>query len=664
MMSNPVLTISQLTVNIPRQEKTLHALQDLNFSIQEGEIFCLVGESGSGKSLTAQAIMQLITDAEYGQDSCVSLCDESLLDLPDIALQKIRGKKIAMIFQEPMTSLNPVMTVGEQIMECLALHTLLSQKERLKKTVELLDAVGIGEANIRMHDYPHQLSGGMKQRVMIAMALSTHPQVLIADEPTTALDVTIQAQVLRLIASLKQNRSMAILMITHDFAVVSEIADTVAVMYAGQIVEMASRDAFFKQPKHPYSQKLLASLPSLSNRHESLVAIAGQAPDLTLPIQGCRFAPRCPFKWSLCDTVEPALLDAEGSDVRCHLYSAPNPPIAHEVKISLESVKQKLKKKQLLLDVKHLKMHYPIQSGFLKRTVGYIKAVDDISFQLSTGQTLAIVGESGCGKSSLANALLRLSPYASGDVVFNGENMHDMSQQALQAARRYIQVVFQDPYGSLNPRMAIRSILSEGWDAQGMYRDPRMRARKLQELLLQVGLPEDTLDRYPHEFSGGQRQRIAIARALSVEPKLVICDEPTSALDVSVQAQIVRLLKDLQETRDLAYIFITHNIALVGYMADQMAVMYLGKIVERGSVETIMTDPRHPYTQALLAAVPALGKTLDTSIVPTGELPSPSHPPVGLASAALRIDVRCPSRLPGPVRQGPGTPGHLHTAGG
>ncbi|MFI4956799.1 MAG: dipeptide ABC transporter ATP-binding protein [Gammaproteobacteria bacterium] len=635
-MSN-VLSISTLTLHLPKKEKTLYALDDVSFSVKEGEIFCLVGESGSGKSLTAQAILQLIPEALYGEHSRIALGDLSLLDLSEVELQQIRGKKIAMIFQEPMTSLNPVMTIGQQIIEVLQLHTDLDPRACRDKAIALLDSVGIAESQVRVDDYPHQLSGGMKQRVMIAMALATNPVVLVADEPTTALDVTIQAQVLRLIASLRESHSMGILMITHDFAVVSEIADTVAVMYAGQIIEKASRDIFFNEPKHPYSKKLLASLPSIEKRDESLAAIAGQLPDLTRPTTGCRFAPRCAFKWSLCDEVEPALLDSQGTDVRCHLYSSANPPKPAEIRIPLPAIKKSSKKPMPLLSVKHLNMHYPIQAGLFKRTVGYIKAVDDIDFELSTGETLAIVGESGCGKSSLANALLRLSPYASGEVYFNGDAIHEMSRHSLQQLRRYMQVVFQDPFGSLNPRMSVRAILSEGWDAQGMYLNPTMRAKKLDELLTQVGLPLNSLDRYPHEFSGGQRQRIAIARALSVEPKLVICDEPTSALDVSVQAQIVHLLKDLQETRELAYIFISHNIALVGYLADRVAVMYLGKIVERGPVKAILESPKHPYTQALLASVPEIGKKLSAQSSAVGELPSPSHPPVG-----CHYHPRCP----------------------
>lgn len=635
---NSLLSIFQLTLHLPKKEKTLHALDSVTFSIKSGEIFCLVGESGSGKSLTAQAILQLIPEAMYGESSSIALGNESLLDLPEIALQKVRGKRIAMIFQEPMTSLNPVMTIGDQIIEALRLHTTLSVNGRRKHAIGLLDAVGIAEAHARINDYPHQLSGGMKQRVMIAMALATQPEVLIADEPTTALDVTIQAQVLRLIASLRDRYSMGILMITHDFAVVSEIADTVAVMYAGQIVEKASRDAFFTHPKHPYSQKLLAALPSLKNREMTLSAISGQLPDLTQPIIGCRFAPRCTFKWSLCETTEPTLLPHDGTDVRCHLYSETHPPKLGEVKIPVTVLKRRTQPSlPPMLRVNHLSLHYPIYAGFFKRTVGYIKAVDDVSFELSAGQTLAIVGESGCGKSSLANALLRLTPYASGEVFFNQEPLHAISREALRKVRRYMQVVFQDPFGSLDPRMPIRAILSEGWDALGMYVESSTRIKKCEQLLVQVGLPQDSLDRYPHEFSGGQRQRIAIARALAVEPKLMICDELTSALDVSVQAQIVDLLKSLQETRDLAYIFISHNIALVGYMADTVAVMYLGRIVEFGAVDAILTGPKHPYTQGLLASVPDIGKRLDATVTPSGELPSPSHPPVG-----CHYHPRCP----------------------
>ncbi len=608
MNNKNLLTVSQLAVKLPLKEKTLHALTDVNFSIKENEIFCLIGESGSGKSLTAQSIMQLISSEEYSENSKITLGKDSLLDLPDIALQKIRGKKIAMIFQEPMTSLNPVMTIGEQLLEALTLHTSLSKKEQLRRAIELLEAVGISDVDRRINEYPHQFSGGMRQRVMIAMALAAEPDILIADESTTALDVTIQAQILQLIASLKEKKDMGILMITHDFSVVYKVADTIAVMYAGEIVEKASKELFFKNPKHPYSKKLLAALPSLKNRNESLAAIPGQPPDLTEPLVGCRFAPRCAFKWSLCETTEPALLHSEGSDVRCHLYSAPHPPMPGEIKVPLVEVKKNLKNPTLLLEVRHLKMHYPIQKGLFKHTVGYVKAVDDISFTLSSGKTLAIVGESGSGKSSMANALLRLSPHASGEIFFNGQAMHQMSEASLKDCRRYMQIIFQDPFGSLNPRIPIRSILSEGWDAQGMYRNPALRARKSEELLTQVGLPLNALDRYPHEFSGGQRQRIAIARALSVEPKLVICDEPTSALDVSVQAQIIQLLKELQTMHGLAYIFITHNIALVGYLADYVAVMHEGKIVEYGPALEVLQNPKDAYTQSLLSAVLGVGE--------------------------------------------------------
>jgi peptide/nickel transport system ATP-binding protein len=641
-MAKPILQVNNLSVRLNSQQGTVYAVDDVNFAIHPGETFCLVGESGSGKSVTAQSILQLLNNAAFSLESQVILHDQDLLNLSEVKLQKIRGKKIAVIFQEPMTSLNPVLTVGQQIAEVLLLHTKRNKKQAKQRAVELLAAVGISDPQSRVNEYPHQLSGGMKQRVMVAMALATEPDVLIADEPTTALDVTIQAQVLQLIKSLQESHEMGIVLITHDLAVVSQIADTVAVMYAGQIIEMASRDAFFAQPKHPYSQLLLACLPKMEDRNKPLQVIHGRLPDPKQPRKACRFNPRCPYAWDLCKSTEPKLLPDAETQVRCHLYTEKD-----HIKNELEVKKFALSSKKVrqraepLLRVNNLKVHYPIKKGLFKRTVGHVKAVDDISFNLHRGETLAIVGESGCGKTSAAKALLQLIHDVQGDIYYAGKRFTMEHNKALRKLRRDIQVVFQDPFSSLNPRMIVRDIIGEGWDAQNMFRDKNEREKRLDQLLEQVGLPADCKDLYPHEFSGGQRQRISIARALALDPKLIICDEPTSALDVSVQAQIVNLLKTLQSGLDLAYIFISHNIAVVSYIADYVAVMYLGRIVEYGPVEEIIRAPKHPYTQALLAAAPTLDSRQQPLQTLKGEMPSPSHPPIG-----CHFNPRCPHAMP------------------
>ncbi len=641
-MSDPVLQVENLSVHLNSQQGTVYAVDDVSFTINPGETFCIVGESGSGKSVTAQSILQLMNNAMFSEESKIKLGETELLNLPEVSLRKIRGKKIAVIFQEPMTSLNPVLTVGQQISEVLRLHMGLNKKQAHARAIALLASVGIPDAAARVNEYPHQLSGGMKQRVMISMALATEPDVLVADEPTTALDVTIQAQVLQLIKSLQETQNMGIVLITHDLAVVSQIADTVAVMYAGQIVERASRDVFFEQPKHPYSQLLLACLPNLEGRNKPLQVIKGRLPDPRNPIKACRFAPRCPYAWDACHGKEPKLLPDAQTQVRCHLYTEKDhikPEIkARQVASSAVKIRKTMRP---LLQVDNLKVYYPIKHGFLKRTAGHVKAVDDVSFKLYSGETLAIVGESGCGKTSAAKALLHLIPEMQGHIQFNNENFSTVHGKHLRKLRREMQVVFQDPFSSLNPRMIVRDLIGEGWDAQGMFRDKAKREARLDQLLEQVGLPADCKDLYPHEFSGGQRQRISIARALALDPKLIICDEPTSALDVSVQAQIVNLLKSLQSGLDLSYIFISHNIAVVSYIADWVAVMYLGRIVEYGPVEEIMRAPKHPYTQALLAAAPSLDTIQKPPQALSGEMPSPVNPPVG-----CHFNPRCPHAMP------------------
>jgi peptide/nickel transport system ATP-binding protein len=622
----PILTVNQLRTYLPSPQGMVRAVDGVSFSIARGETLALVGESGSGKTIIAHSIAQLLPDNVcYGNDSQIKLGDTDLLMLPEVALRKIRGKRIGMIFQEPMTSLNPVFTVAQQIDEVLCAHTQLNRRARSARIVELLNAVGIADVKHRMFDYPHQLSGGMKQRVMIALALAGEPDLLIADEPTTALDVTIQAQVLSLLQKIQEEFSMGILLITHDLGVVAQVAHQVAVMYAGQIIEYASSEVFFAKAQHPYSQRLFESLPSIEKRQTVLDVIPGNVPSLIDPPGCCRFAARCRYVFDTCETTVPELTQTTQQKVRCHLYTKPNPltqlPIIEKEKLSKEQGTRSFEK---LLSVQDLKVYYPIRRGLFKRVVGYVKAVDGVDLALYAGQTLAIVGESGCGKTTIAKALLNLVDITQGSIERNVS----------------AQIIFQDPFSSLDPRMNIGQIIAEGLIAKKIFKNEAACAATIAHLLQQVGLASGSAARYPHQFSGGQRQRIAIARALALSPKIIVCDEPISALDVSVQAQIINLLQQLQRELDLAYIFISHNIAAVSYLADVIAVMYLGRIVEVASAEELINNPKHPYTQGLLQSVLQIDNT--NKLFPVkGELPSPSNPPEG-----CHFSPRCPHVMP------------------
>jgi peptide/nickel transport system ATP-binding protein len=550
---------------------------------------------------------------------------------------------MAMIFQEPGLSLNPVMTVGEQIVEVLSLHQELSGQAAQQRCIALLDQVGIPDAARRLDEYPFQLSGGMKQRVMIAMALAGKPALLVADEPTTALDVTIQAQVLQLLRDTQQQSAMGMLLITHDLGVVAEMAHQVGVMYAGQIVESASRDQLFANPLHPYTQKLFAALPQAGSRDQPLAAIPGSVPPLGSIKSGCRFAPRCDQVFALCREQTPVWTQlADGQGVRCHLYDVQGiSSKAQEIEVESKSERYQddsepilqLESCTLLLKVQDLRVHFPIRKGILQRVTGQVKAVDGVSLAIPKGRTLALVGESGCGKTTLGKALLQLVPPTAGSVQFDGREL--VGGRAHQRAS--MQMVFQDPYASLNPKMRVAEILEEGMSALNIGGNSAARQAQIDILLDKVGLAREAKWRYPHEFSGGQRQRIAIARALAVSPQLLICDEPTSALDVSVQAQILNLLKSLQQELNLSYLFITHNLVVVEYLADEVCVMYLGRIVERGTTEEVLRSPRHPYTQALLSAVPRIDGDRREYIRLAGDLPSPANPPPGCHFAP-----RCP----------------------
>ena len=538
MTGNTLLEVNALKVRFAAESHPVQAVDGVDFRIQSGETFALLGESGSGKSVTALSITRLLPrTAEIS--GAVVFNGIDLLALPKKKMRSFRGRRIAMIFQEPQTSLNPALTVAKQVGETLAQHRNLSGKAQKKSVVELLEAVEIPDPAQRMDEYPHQFSGGMKQRVMLAMALAGEPDLLIADEPTTALDVTTQARILALLKKIQRDTGMAMLFITHDLAVASQVADRVAVMNKGKLVETASTRRFFSRPQHPYSKILFDSLPDASkNRARD----AGEAP-----------------------------LQAEP-----------------------------------MLRVSELKVHFPVQTGFFGRPAGYLRAVDGVSLELAQGRTLAVVGESGSGKTTLGKGILQLIKPAGGAVFLTGDNLSDLSASQLRQRRTDMQVVFQDPFSSMNPQMMVKDIIEEGMRSLGAEKNSRVRQALVDELLDQVGLEPDFKYRYPHEFSGGQRQRICIARALAVRPKLLICDEPTSALDVTVQARILELLASLQEELGLAYLFITHNISVVASFAHDVAVMYQGRIVEQGATESVLTAPQHEYTQALLSAVPVI----------------------------------------------------------
>ena len=524
-----LMRVSDLCVEVVNSGEPI--LKRVSFELKAGEIFALVGESGSGKSVTSLAAMRLLPEALAITAGEVSVEGQDLFALPESRMQSIRGRQVAMIFQNAMTALNPVQTVGDQVAETLRLHTRLGGSALRRRVTSLFEEVGISEPEQRYEFYPHQLSGGQQQRVMIAMALACEPDVLIADEPTTALDVTIQEQVLELIRELTRSRQLAVLLITHDMGVVKNTADEVGVMYRGEIIERASVNSFFHAPQEEYSRQLIAALPDLSRFRDA-------------------------------HSVEP------------------------------------------LLELTDVKVHFPIRRGVLQRVVDHTRAVDGVSLTIGRGETYALVGESGSGKSTLGRAILKLEDTAAGDIRFAGVALNTLSRKAMLPYRKRIQVIFQNPYSSMNPRLTVGEIVAEGMISLGVSSSSGEREQRVVKLLERVQMLAEHASRYPHEFSGGQLQRIAIARALAVEPELIICDEPTSALDVSIRAEVLELLQDLQREDGVSYLFITHDLSIVPTLADHVGVMQHGKLVEQGSAEQILTRPQHPYTRALLASVP------------------------------------------------------------
>ena len=610
-----MLHAADLQVELDGEGGIVRAVDGLRLTIARGETFALVGESGCGKSMTALALLRLLPDNGAITAGDVTLDGIDVLGLPESGMRALRGGRIGMIFQEPGTSLNPIMRVGDQIVEAIETHTALRGAAARARALQWLARVGIAQPAARLAGYPYQMSGGQQQRVMIAMTLAAEPDLLIADEPTTALDVTIQAQILELLRELQRERRMGLMLITHDLAVVSRMAQRVALMYAGQIVEVAAAAAFFAAPLHPYARALLRALPDAARRDRPLEAIAGSVPPLTQAFEGCRFAPRCKRVLAHCATTPPALLrPVPDHAVRCLLYApgmpavVPAPPAAM-MPTPAVAADGLARSAPPLLSVQHLRVGFALRSGVLGRPSGVFHAVDDVSFDIHAGETLALVGESGCGKTTIGKAivqLLRRSARIDGRALLAGRNLFDAGGRELLAARRRIQIIFQDPFASLNPRLRVFELLEEGLAALLPELDAAARRERIEAMIDRVGLRVDALARYPHEFSGGQRQRIAIARALAVQPDLIVCDEPTSALDVSVQAQILNLLRELQRALGVSFLFITHNIGVVEVIADRVAVMRAGKLVEQGAREDVLRRPSQPYTRTLLAAVPRL----------------------------------------------------------
>ncbi len=710
----PVLDIQNLSTHIKLTSSVVQAVGNIDLHVEAGETLGIVGESGCGKSMTGLSIMKLLPPGGSIVNGSIKLDGRELVGLKDDELRRMRGNEVAMIFQDPLTSLDPTKTIGYQVAEPVRLHRGASKAEALHRAVEVLSLVGLPRPKERLKDYPHQLSGGLRQRVMIAMALACEPKLLIADEPTTALDVTIQAQILALLRDLKERLGMAMLLITHDMGVIAGHADRVNVMYAGRVVETAEAATLFDEMHHPYTQALLASIPQLDqDMNKALHAIPGLPPDLAHPPQGCRFAARCTRATDKCRAEEPPLSgktfehkfacwhpvdgplalavigeggpdavstglvgsdaesldEAAASDKIGYVHDAqlagtgttsPSPqaqpgadgsPAVIAVGLT-ETADGRLEVAERpveavangngaapLLELRNLVKEFPVTSGaVLQRRVAAVHAVSDVSFSVPAGTTFGLVGESGCGKTTIGKLIVALERPSSGSISVNGEDVAKMRRGDLRRKRRDLQLMFQDPQSSLDPRMRVGAIIAEPLTVQHLG-SKRAQRDRVQELLSEVGLPPNAVERYPHEFSGGQRQRIGLARALTVNPRLIVADEPVSALDVSIRAQVLNLMKRLQAAYGLTYVVISHDLAVVKYMADQIGVMYLGKLVEMGSGQDIYERAAHPYTAGLIATIPVPNPTLErakTGAAIKGELPSPVNPPSG-----CRFRTRC-----------------------
>lgn len=638
-----LLEVKNLHVSFHTQAGVVKAVRGVNFTINEGETLAIVGESGSGKSVTSKAIMKLLPEKIATYDSGQVLFDgQDLLEAPERRMEVVRGSEIAMVFQDPMTALNPTMTIGKQVAESVMKHQGLSKKEAQKRAVEILELVGIPEPATRVNQYPHQFSGGMRQRVVIAIAIACNPRLLIADEPTTALDVTIQAQILDLLRDIQKRMGTAIILITHDLGVVANMADKVAVMYAGKIVEEGTVNEVFYESQHPYTWGLLKSIPDL-DAEEVLYSIPGSPPDLLHPPAGDAFAVRNEFALAIDYKTQPPMFKVSDSHSAATWLLHPKAPDLSSVIQVKERERVAVAKKRNskiaapspIIQVKELQKHFQLSGN------KQLRAVDGVSFDINKGETLGLVGESGCGKSTTGRTIIRLYEPTGGEVYFDGEPIHGQLKKGQEnRMKQKIQMIFQDPYASLDPRKKVLDSVAEGIDIHGLAASSKDRKDIVQHLLEVVGLNKEFMNRYPHEFSGGQRQRVGIARALAVNPEVIIADEPISALDVSIQAQVVNLMKDLQYEKELTYLFIAHDISMVKYISDRIGVMYLGNLVELAPTKAISENPLHPYTQALMSAVPVPDPMEERGrerIVLTGDLPNPISPPTG-----CRFRTRCP----------------------
>jgi peptide/nickel transport system ATP-binding protein len=731
-----VLEIKDLRTQIQLRTRVVKAVDGISFTIEQGETVGLVGESGCGKSMTAASIMRLLPNGGHIVSGSVHLDGKDLTAMSDDQIRSVRGNEMGMVFQDPLTSLNPTMDIGRQIAESVVLHRGVSKEQAMARAAEVLGLVGMPNPVERLRDYPHQLSGGLRQRVMIAMALACEPKLLIADEPTTALDVTIQAQILALLDDLKKRLGMAILLITHDMGVIAGQADRTMVMYAGQIVEGSTTDRLFEDVHHPYTEALLASIPQLDqDKTQRLYAIPGLPPDLSRPLQACRFAPRCRYATEVCRVEEPplagndsghpyacfhpvdraveeiagagdllgegaeaaplvevgavsvTLTGSAGSNGRVALsgnghtgdgrsvaalqgpFPAPGgsagapapagsaaamvggPADGPRVAASTPSATVPVTEAPVILELRGVRKEYPVTAGaIMQRKVGAVQAVRGIDLDLHEGETLGVVGESGCGKSTLGRLIVGLEPPTAGSVVVDGTDFTRLKGAELRRRRRDLQLMFQDPYSSLDPRMRVGTIIREPLVVQGIG-SPAEQRERVAALLREVGLPPHSVELYPHEFSGGQRQRIGLARALALNPRLIVTDEPVSALDVSIRSQILNLMKRLQINHGLSYVFISHDLSVVRYLADRIAVMYLGKLVEIGTGDDIYARPAHPYTAGLIGSIPVPKPSVQrsrTAIPIRGELPSPLNPPSGcpFRTRCPRAEARCAEEEP------------------
>ncbi|HEY4849227.1 MAG TPA: ABC transporter ATP-binding protein [Streptosporangiaceae bacterium] len=646
----PLLQIEDLHTEIRLRSATVYALDGVSLTVEAGECVGIVGESGSGKTMTALSIMQLLPPGGHITGGQIMLDGQIISSLDDNGMRHVRGNEVGMIFQDPMTSLNPTMTIGDQIAETVLLHRGVDKAAGLARAVEVLGLVGMPRPAERVKNYPHQLSGGMRQRVMIAMALACEPKLLIADEPTTALDVTIQKQILELIDDLRKRLGMAVILVTHDLGVIAGRADRAAVMYAGRVVETTSTLRLFGNPRHPYTEALFGALPEkAADSSERLYSIPGLPPDLSSPPPGCKFAPRCRYVQDSCRQAEPALEGDSWDHVyRCFFPVGRTEDGARAAKLTVtEGVPDARAAAALadggngvLLRADHLVKNFAVTAGaVLQRKIGDVSAVADVSLSIRAGQTFGMVGESGCGKTTVGRLIAGLEKANSGAIMLDGEDLVKLSTRERRQRSQKIQLMFQDSYASMDPRMRVGPILREPLAIHRIGSRREQRA-KIAAMLDEVGLPRAAIERYPHEFSGGQRQRLGFARALLLDPQVIVADEPVSALDVSIQAQILNLMQDLQQDLGLTYLFISHDLSVVRYLSDTIGVMYLGKMVELGPADDVYFNPVHPYTKGLIDTIPIADPAVERATVQkgvAGELPSAINPPSG-----CRFRTRCP----------------------